>query len=320
MVNFLKISQELLKGLSERQKNIIIRRFGLKTGMQETLQKIGDDFGITRERVRQIESEGLKGIKPKMKNYGEAVSLIENHLKQFGGVRKEDILLEELAETKNKKIQALVNFTMALSETFKRFNEDDHFFTFWTIDENSRSAAKEVIEGFQDKLKEAGKPIPLVFGKEKQMLSFLGISKKIKQNDEGLYGLIGWPEITPRGIKDKAYLALRKVSQPLHFSDISKLLKGSVLQTVHNELIKDARFVLVGRGIYALTEWGYYPGQVKDVISRVLADSKASLSKEEILQKVFKQRMVKENTILLNLNNKKYFVKDDEGRYNVRNA
>ena len=52
----------------------------------------------------------------------------------------------------------------------------------------------------------------------------------------------------------------------------------------------------------------------------VLSDSKTPLTKEEILQKVSQQRMVKENTILLNLNNKKYFAKDSGGRYNIKEA
>ena len=318
MFNFSKISQELLKGLSERQKEIIVRRFGLKTGEPETLQKIGDDFDITRERVRQIEAEGIKKIKPRVENYKEAISFLENHLNQFGGVRKENVLLEEFAGSKNTKVQSSVVFLMTLSGRFKKISEDETYFTFWALDDKSISSAKKTMGDFQKKLEEAGKPME--FTKEKQALSFIEISKRIKQNEEGLFGLKEWPEITPRGIKDKAYLVFRKVSKPLHFNDVSKMLKGSVLQTVHNELIKDARFVLIGRGIYALKEWGYHPGQVKDVIAMVLSDSKTPLTKEEILQKVSQQRMVKENTILLNLNNKKYFAKDSGGRYNIKEA
>jgi len=96
------------------------------------------------------------------------------------------------------------------------------------------------------------------------------------------------------------------------------LLEGSLVQTVHNELIKDSRFVLVGRGIYALEEWGYYPGQVKDVILRVLREERKPITKEEILEKVLEQRLVKENTILLNLSNKKYFERDVQGKYKVK--
>jgi len=110
-------------------------------------------------------------------------------------------------------------------------------------------------------------------------------------------------------------LVFKKVGNPLHFREVTNLIENAHLQTVHNEIIKDSRFVLVGRGIYALSEWGYYPGQVKEVILKILKESEKPLKKEEILEKVLSQRLVKENTILLNLSDKKYFLKDSLGRY-----
>jgi hypothetical protein len=79
-------------------------------------------------------------------------------------------------------------------------------------------------------------------------------------------------------------------------------------------LIKDGRFVLVGRGLYALTEWGYSQGTVVDVVMRILKEAGA-LSKDEIINHVLKERFVKENTILVNLQNAKYFKRDENGRY-----
>jgi DNA-directed RNA polymerase delta subunit len=96
--------------------------------------------------------------------------------------------------------------------------------------------------------------------------------------------------------------------------------KETHIATIHNELIKDSRFVLVGRGIYALEEWGYGIGTVKDVILKILKESKNPLKKQEVLKKVSKQRIVKDNTIFLNLQNQKYFSKDSKGRYTVREA
>ena len=150
------------------------------------------------------------------------------------------------------------------------------------------------------------------------------ITKKIAMNSFGEIGLRDWPEIKPRGVKDKAYIVFKKEGKPLHFNQVTEEIKKSGLgemvfvQTVHNELIKDPRFILVGRGIYALSEWGYYPGQVKDVISKIIKEERKPLTKEEILEKVLKQRLVKENTILLNLSNKKYFLRNPQGKYTVR--
>ena len=155
---------------------------------------------------------------------------------------------------------------------------------------------------------------------QKVLISFLEISKRIQKNSEGLLGLLDWPEIHPRGIKDKAYLVFQKEKKPLHFTQVANFIERALPQTVHNELIKDSRFVLVGRGIYALEEWGYEDGFVKDIISKTLKEAGKPLSKEEILEKVLKQRLVKENTVLLNLSNKKYFSKISEGLYTIREA
>src|SRR3989344_4735689 len=66
-------------------------------------------------------------------------------------------------------------------------------------------------------------------------------------------------------------LVIRKHGSPIHFRDVAKQImvmfkKKAHVATTHNELIKDPRFVLVGRGLYALAEWGYAPGIVRDVI------------------------------------------------------
>ena len=156
------------------------------------------------------------------------------------------------------------------------------------------------------------------------LASYLEISKKIQATKEGKLGLIDWPEIKPRGVKDKAYLVFKKHNKPLHFREITTLIdqldlngqdKKTHPQTVHNELIKDQRFVLVGRGMYALSEWGYVPGTIKDIITRVLKEKPQLVSQEEIVKEVLSQRLVARNTVMINLNNKKYFKKDAEGKY-----
>ncbi len=135
-----------------------------------------------------------------------------------------------------------------------------------------------------------------------------------------MYGLSNWPEINPKGIKDKAYLAFKEAGEPLHFSKVSKLIENSNTQTVHNELIKNDKFVLVGRGIYALAEWGYEPGKVKDVIKRTIKNANQPLERDEIVEKVLDKRFVKKNTILLNLSDKEKFKKREDGKYDIRSA
>ena len=114
---------------------------------------------------------------------------------------------------------------------------------------------------------------------------------------------------------------MKKKKKPLHFTAVAQGISQDALpQTVHNELIKDQRFVLVGRGLYALEEWGYSPGVVREVIAKEMKKVERPITREEVIKKVLLQRQVKPNTILLNLTNKKYFIKNSQGKYFIRQA
>ncbi|HBA52442.1 TPA: hypothetical protein DCY68_01420 [Candidatus Azambacteria bacterium] len=76
--------------------------------------------------------------------------------------------------------------------------------------------------------------------------------------------------------------------------------------------------MLIGRGIYALKDWGYEPGTVKDVLLNLFKKSRRPLSKDEIINKVTAQRLVKANTILLNLQNRNYFERTADGKYSLK--
>jgi len=319
--DYKNICFDLLANLTIKQKEIIARRFGLRKANKETLELIGQNFGVCRERIRQIQTAGMDKIKPGAQKHDKVFQSFFAYLKSFGGLKREDILLDELGGIDNKNE---IFFLLSLRKLFKRVNESNDFYSCWTIGEKYFQLAKKSVDSLCSQLKKTKKLLPAKQLKTslrgKVLLSVLEVSKKIQQNKEGFYGLSVWPEINPRGIKDKAYLVLKKNKKPLHFREVTKLIDNSHVQTVHNELIKDPRFVLIGRGTYALSEWGYYSGQVKDVISSILKEAQKPLTREELLKEVLKQRMVKENTVLLNLNNKNHFLKDAEGRYIIKEA
>ncbi len=325
LFNYAKICQNLIKDLSSRTKEIISRRFGLKTGQKETLEAIGKDYGITRERVRQIEEDGFLRVEPKIGQFQKTFQYFTDQLKNFGDLKKEDILLQELG---GSRFQPQIYFLLTLGPNFEKVGESDEFYSLWTLNRNSLVLAKKVIDSFYNQLKKNNRPLSLkdynppttlTPPNRQVLLTYLEISKKVPKGPEGLFGLEDWPEINPRGVKDKAYLVFKKEKRPLHFGQVAELIDTALPQTVHNELIRDERFVLVGRGVYALKEWGYEPGQVKDIIFKILKKAGKPLTKEEILKKVLEQRLVKENTVLLNLSNKKYFLKASQG-YTVRKA
>jgi hypothetical protein len=242
------------------------------------------------------------------------------HLKSYGGLRKEDVLLNELGKDEQNE----VCFLLSLNDSFFRINKKDDFHSVWVLETKVFENAKTITASLCDLLKKTKEPTKLkefksqFSVKDKALASYIQASTKISQNKEGLYGLIEWPEINPRGVKDKAYLTFKEQGKPLHFKELAELIEGTHVQTLHNELIKDDRFILVGRGTYALADWGYYPGQVKDVIVRILDEAQEPLSKGEVVEKVLGQRLVKENTILLNLSNKQHFSRNSDGKYTIK--
>jgi hypothetical protein len=332
--NYQKICDDILKDLpTDRSRDVIRRRFGFGKEKKETLELIGKSYGITRERVRQIEEDGLKRARVGAKKISqEPFQYFSEKLKNFGGLKKEDLFLEELG---GQKFKPQVLFLLNLEEQFERFSETEDFYPFWTLDKNSLDLARKIIDCFDKELRKSNQPLTperINFPDNSNLTpnvlsSYIEISKNILKGPEGLYGFSEWPEINPRGIKDKAFLVLKRENKPLHFSQVAQLIQKqensnspSLVKTVHNELIKDQRFVLVGRGLYALKDWGYKPGVVKEVIFDVLKNSGNPLSSKEIIEKVLTQRFVQKNTILLNLQNKKYFLRDSEGKYTIKEA
>ncbi|MFA5855564.1 MAG: winged helix-turn-helix domain-containing protein [Candidatus Gracilibacteria bacterium] len=144
--------------------------------------------------------------------------------------------------------------------------------------------------------------------------TILKMDERIKETENG-FGLLAWRHVNPRSIRDKALIVLKKEKKPLHFVDIAKKIveyhfdeKRVTIQAVHNELIRYPNFVLVGRGLYALKEWGYQDGTVTDIIEMLLKH-KSPLSKQDIIKGVLKQRRVKKGTISLNLQKNPQFVR-----------
>jgi len=317
MINFQTVCHSnLLKEVPGRTGDVLSRRFGLK-GERETLESIGERYGITRERVRQIEDDGLQRITKRTESPDcqRVFDSFVRELKSSGSLRKEDVLLADLG---GERFKNYIFFLLTLGKPFQRYGETADLYTFWTIDENAVVSAKKSINAFISELKKKKQTLALP---KNILASYIEISKKILKGSQGLYGLRDWPEINPRGIKDKAFIVLKKEQKPLHFTEVARLIgQGTLCQTVHNELIKDLRFVLVGRGLYALKEWGYAPGIVREVIADVLKNSKKAMAKEQVLEKVLQQRYVQPNTILLNLQNKKYFLRTTEGKYITREA
>lgn len=330
------VVKKLLAVIPERARNVIEGRFGLGTGEKMTLEAIGKKYSITRERVRQIENAALELIRKSeaFKQSQDAFDELREVIISLGGIVSEDVLLKHIS---HDRITAnYMNFLLVLGNFFEKQKEDEHFKDRWVVDaviaEKVHQSLKKLYEGLSDEdLVSEGeivasfldhlKEISEQYKNEEVIKRWLTLSKKIKKNLLGEWGVSTSPNVSARGVRDYAFLVLRKQGTPMHFSDVAKTIsdvfeKRAHIATTHNELIKDKRFVLVGRGLYALSKWGYEGGVVRDVIGKILK-KEGPLSKKEIIERVLKERQVKENTIVVNLQNSNYFARDEKGRYRV---
>jgi hypothetical protein len=331
----------LLAMLKDRDRQIVTKRFGLEGQEVETLESIGQKYSLTRERVRQIEKDSVAFLKKKnSRELQQALQLIFDTVVEHGNIMGEEFLMKTmLLNRPEAKEAASLKFLLSLSDQLKYHKETTHYYPAWSILGFNLTKLSEVVDQFVDILRTQGKVLTQedlaakfretayftahsVELHEHVLKSYLNVSKAIQVNPFDEIGLKDWSEVKPRDVGDKAFLVLKHHGKPEHYSAITRMIndhqfddRTAYQETVHNELIRDERFVLIGRGIYALTEWGYKKGVVADVIKEVLASSSKPLTRDEIITEVMKRRQVKRNTILVGLSNKKYFQKVGKDKY-----
>lgn len=331
------VTKHFLSTLPRRAADVLQKRYGLGTESKKmTLESIGESYSITRERVRQIENFALATIRKSdaFKEEGACFEELRRVMVSMGGLVPEHEFLAAVAE--DKSTQNHVHFLLVLGDLFVKHKEDDDFAHRWSTDHETAGKVHEslrklyaslsddelveeskMVERFLNHLKEVSEE----YKNEEVLRRWLSLSKKIARNPLGEWGVADSPNVNARGIRDYAFLVLRKHGSPMHFTEVATAIsdhfeKKAHVATTHNELIKDRRFVLVGRGLYALAEWGYSSGVVRDVISEIIKKS-GPLTRDEIIEKVLRERYVKPNTIVVNLQNSKHFKKTKDGKYAI---
>ena len=331
--SFFLALEKLFSDFSQRPKSIIFERYGVKNGKAKTLEEIGKEYKITRERVRQIIKETFKKInKKKSSILSDVFEEIKFTIEEKNGIIKEEIILENL----DSKEKGALRFFLELFDDVEEKEVPRELEKSWLLKsfemnkwKRVKNLVKEVMEKVRrplsqkellDEISNLGK---IEISQEK-ILNYLNVSSEIKKGNFGKWGLSSWEEINPKGTREKIYLILKETKKPLHFREIAILIDKHKLnkkekthpQTVHNELIRDKRFILVGRGIYALSEWGYQKGTVKEVLEDIFKKSNKPLERDEVISKILNVRRVKKSTILINLNN--FFEKVGKDQYFVR--
>lgn len=329
------VIDEFFLVLSQKEQHVITKRFSLDSKPKQTLERIGEHFSVTRERIRQIESIALQKLRRNVANTQlQKINLLAKEiLTDHGGImREKDLLAAILNITHIRKEEPIngniIKLGLAIDNELQSLTTSKVYFPFWRESDISLksidtvastnhktlkkigdvTAEKTLLEKVQKNLKE--EPVSPA-----QVQSILSIDRRFRKMKDDAWGLMSWRHVNPRSIRDKAAIVLKKEEKPMHFIAIANKIsevgfdkKTVTIQAVHNELIRYEQFVLVGRGMYALSEWGYEPGTVADVICRILK-KEGPMKKKDIVTAVKKQRDVKLGTISLNLQKQPAFVR-----------
>ncbi|MCD6109334.1 hypothetical protein J7J83_01065 [bacterium] len=335
--NLSEIMEDIFMILSQKEKDVIVKRFSLDNKPKMTLERIGQEFFVTRERIRQIEKIALGKLRRTVTStkLNDVSTIAKEIMESKGGVSTEESLISAILNTigsTNKVDAHIIRLSLNITPELEKTDKSNLYNPFWRLENIDELTVKQIISVGVSFLNKKGdvvdnttiathvqKTVPV--GKE-TVISALEVDKRLKKMSNG-YGLMSWRHINPKSIRDKAYIVLKEVQKPLHFIEIANKIAGAgfdkkvvTTQAVHNELIRYDQFVLVGRGLYALKEWGYKKGTVADVIEELL-DKKSPLSKQDIIKGVLKQRQVKKGTISLNLQKNAYFVRVGRAMYSL---
>ncbi|MBT3704816.1 hypothetical protein HOG17_03480 [Candidatus Peregrinibacteria bacterium] len=340
-INLTQILEEIFLVLTTKEKEVVVKRFSLDNKSKQTLEKIGQHFSVTRERIRQIEKIALGKLRRTVRNTKlNMINEISNEImEENGGVMLEKRMVAEILNkiaSSQDVDKYIIKLALHINSDLAKVEKNNTLHPYW---KNKEIDAKEIDKLLQSGVKLLKKAKEIQDGSKlaaaiKQdlkgkvdaadvmIVSALEVDKRIKKIPEG-FGLMEWRHINPRSIRDKAYIVLKKANKPLHFVEIANKIteagfdkKVVTTQAVHNELIRYEQFVLVGRGLYALKEWGYTEGTVADVIE-LLLKKKSPMTKQEIIEGVLKQRQVKKGTISLNLQKNPQFVRVGRAVYKL---
>ncbi len=332
----------LVTDLRPREKDVITGRFGLDSKERKTLAEIGNQYNITRERVRQIEAEALQKLRDRVareKTIDALARKLYEHLENHGGLRRHDLFLKEASDLlRDENLHEWHLLLVAELTGAPRYESDEEdFHPVWYLKKERLTVARKFVvvlerlirdkkqelidEGaFSRYLKTAANKhgISDVIG-----MNYVLASRRFATNPFGDVGLAHWEEVVPRTMGSRAYIVMKKHGKPLHFREIAQHInkigfdeREALPQTIHNELIKDPRFVLVGRGMYGLRENGFVPGTTREVIREILK-KEGPLAMQDVVNQVLRRRFLERNTILLNLQNRKFFKRLSDGRYSV---
>lgn len=339
--------KDILQYCKAKEQLVLVKKFGLLTWKEVPLQRIGADYNMTRERVRQIETQALMRFRRLIVGNDKYVKVLEEAKKildTHGWLLSEEDLIKKIVNKNMFKFSSQelklilvsdfdINYLKRNKLLYKSFYKDPLFedlltkMTMWTTNYFEKKKESEDVYEFIEKMKNefTVKHANVEFLQNALFyMNFFQVIRWVKVFD-GKVGLITFTDVWPKTIKLKIVYVMRKLNKPVHFQELpAKIMewfptKPVKVTTIHNELVKNNQtFVNIGLGLYALREWGYEGGLVRDIIIRIFNKYQRPMSVKEISKELLKEKMVSPNTVLLNLQKfKEDFRRVDKGVYEL---
>ena len=321
-----KAFNELFGTLQNTRQSMVLRlRYGLNDGIPRTLEEVGQRFGITRERVRQIEDKALRRIYHPTRRHilDDIARPFQFVLQQAGGILRENQISEKISQvTVLGKIDPIgaTRFVLGVTSGLQEIEDGIwalkecplEYFSMVTsaaalrLEKNQSrmrynklvSEVRRMLESSNDA---AQREVDTLF-----IEACLQADPQFEISDDGWCILAKWQ----RSYIDEMVEVLRDKGKPLHFREIASgveaLLNGNQEVSEHNiHAVLQRRqdlFVWAGQGTYGLVEWGIQrPTYYVEIISDILEAEGEPLPADEIIRRVEKLRPCKKTSVMMYL-------------------
>ena len=150
-----QVTATLLAVLPDRARDVLEKRYGLnKDGETFTLEAIGQSYGITRERVRQIENYGIQSIQKSdvYKKHYELFLEMQKLIDQLGGgLIAEHVLLDELSS--DPVVRNHLYFLLVVGDTFYKSKENPQYAHRWYTENRMAEGVEKALRNIRKGLK-----------------------------------------------------------------------------------------------------------------------------------------------------------------------
>ena len=311
-LRFAELVLSLIAILDDRQRRIMELRFGLLDGEPRTLEEVGREFDVTRERIRQIEGKAFRHIRKR----GNITKLSWAIHSEIGRERRSPIIAyERLRDSLGKVGIVHPDFWMAmLARVFPEYQG------FHRVDD---------LSGF---LRDTGDGV--VYRSEfiSKIASRFGsvddahiMWDRLRRSEPKYY----WTD--DAAIKRRhaalAYYVIRKSGKPLHWREVHERAEAIATDkdlsatSFFNAISNSEMFVRTSAGTYGLREWGLKPAPYqKDVIASALAEEPERTLKIEEVIAVLDARGadIPHVSIHWYMIDNPFFYEDLDGKYGLR--